>query len=191
MNETGNKIEYNDELNKKIRVLETSKNYFKSSEVTLSPILMSSGLLIAIISNIIQEYRVLSLSLVVIAITLAFAGSAMEITFLLILKRIENLVLNKKDSLVLNVIYIAVTMMLYFIIIGMPIVNYYESSIVKRLSSSISEKPKCMYNNPIISLVTLGYSISIFQTCIGINMLRIIDAFISITRQSPSELFST
>jgi hypothetical protein len=191
VNETGNKIEYNDELNKKIRVLETSKNYFKSSEVTLSPILMSSGLLIAIISNIIQEYRVLSLSLVVIAITLAFAGSAMEITFLLILKRIENLVLNKKDSLVLNVIYIAVTMMLYFIIIGMPIVNYYESSIVKRLSSSISEKPKCMYNNPIISLVTLGYSISIFQTCIGINMLRIIDAFISITRQSPSELFST
>ncbi|MCE4608462.1 MAG: hypothetical protein F7B61_05850 [Caldisphaeraceae archaeon] len=170
------------------KILESSKSYFSSIEPSIPPILMSSAMIVAFASLLLQHAKMISLVLVAVALTLAFVGSAMEIMFLLILKRIDNIISGKKDSIVLNVIIIAVMMMLYFIIIGMPIINYYESKIIESLKSPYEKESQCTFKNPLISLFTFGFAISVFQACISINMLSVIDIAIYSIRQTPPEL---
>ena len=136
---------------------------------------MSSGIIVGILSNLLKSYQTLSLSLVVFAITLAFAGSAMEITYLLILKRIEKVLLNKNESLALNIVLIAILMMLYFVIIGMPLVQYYQSNTLKKLSQLSQNYKNCIFDNPLLSLITFGYGLSIYQACSGLNIVNIIN----------------
>ncbi|MFP3143728.1 MAG: hypothetical protein RXQ93_01735 [Caldisphaera sp.] len=136
---------------------------------------MSSGIIIGILSNLLQYYQILSLSLVVLAITFAFAGSAMEIMYLLILKRVEKILLNKNESLVLSVILIAILMMLYFVVIGMPLVQYYQKNSLKRLSQLSQNYKNCIFDNPLLSLITFGYGLSIYQACNGLNISNIIN----------------
>ncbi|AFZ71030.1 hypothetical protein Calag_1319 [Caldisphaera lagunensis DSM 15908] len=165
----------NNQQMKKLKLLKSSMNYFGSYETILPPILMSSGIIIGIIANILQSYQFISLSLIMAAITIAFAGSAMEITYLLILKRMEKVLLNTNQSLALSIVIIAVLMMLYFIVIGMPLVHYYESGILKKLYMSTEDKKKCIFDNPILSLITFGYGLSIYQACSGVNVIKIIN----------------
>ena len=164
-----------DQKTKKLKLLKSSMNYFKSYETILPPILMSSGIIIGIIANILQSYQFISLSLTMAAITFAFAGSAMEITYLLILKRMEKVILNTNQSLALSIVIIAVLMMLYFIVIGMPLVHYYESTILNKLYKSMEDRKKCIFENPLLSLITFGYGLSIYQACNGVNVIKIIN----------------
>jgi len=180
-------IESNTSNEDRARILESSKSYFSSIEPSIPPILMSSAMIVALTSLLLHA-KTLSLVLVAVALTLAFVGSAMEIMFLLILKRIDNIISGKKDSMILNIIIVAVMMMLYFIIIGMPIINYYESKIIENLKSSYGKESQCTFKNPLVSLFTFGFAISVFQACISINLLSIIDIAIYSIRQTTPEL---
>lgn len=174
-----------DQQAKKLRLLKSSMNYFRSYEIILPPILMSSGIIIGIIANVLQSFQFISLSLTMAAITFAFAGSAMEITYLLILKRMEKVLLNTNQSLGLSIAIIAILMMLYLIVIGMPLVHYYESSILNKLYLSLEDRKKCAFDNPILSLITFGYGLSIYQACTGVNLTKIINnAINSLTNTS-------
>ena len=110
------------------------ENYFGSAEVALGPLLMTLGIVTAVLSYSVRRYAALSVDLSVAAFTLDILGAAMEFAFLLVLMYVRDLLAGKRPRTAVIAVEAALLMTAYVLVVGMPLVGYVESRIGKTLS---------------------------------------------------------
>lgn len=151
-----------------------------ASEAQLGPILMSLGIVLAIASYILRRLTTLSVDLSLVGLTSAMVGSAIEMTFLLVVSRTLDIMLGKKYNIILKVFGVAAMMAAYMVIVGMPILGAYLKRLTAREGLAEGrplEQENVTTPNPLwlYSLLTFGFILFVVQRNLSVRLLRVID----------------
>jgi hypothetical protein len=164
------------------RRLSSTKAYLKhTAEVSLGPVLMSLGVVLALTSYVIRSLRTLSVDIALLGLVLAMVGSALEMAFLVIVSRAVDVIAGRKYSLTLKIIGIAAMMTAYMTIIGMPIVGAYLGVLMSRLrdaaqGSSLSLRAPKSELFWLYSLLSFGFFLAFAQASFASSLIAVIDS---------------
>ncbi len=167
-----------------IERLAKSKKYLTSSlEVSMGPPLMTLGIALAVMAYLVRGHSTASVSLSLAGLTAAMVGSAMEMAFLLITSRAVDLLQGESHNLVLRILFVAASMSLYMVLIGMPIVGLYVQVLASRslkavpLNSAERDDLGAMFKLLwLYSLLTGGIILAVAQRRLSLRLVRAVES---------------